>query len=186
MNITEFRISFRAVVTTLYAGVITYGQAYARASKIISEALRSAFYAGFVKAGIYPSEITPEEHNKINDYIYTQIDFLPGYLNAIQSHASSKAGLISRLELWINRYREAINLGFLWAEGDPKVIWVLGPTSDHCSSCSRAAGKVKRKSQFEAIGLIPQSTNLECGGFRCKCSLEKTDEPMSMGPLPRP
>jgi hypothetical protein len=89
----------------------------------------------------------------------------------------------SRLPMWINRYTEVVNTAKIMAGADRKLKWVLGPT-EHCSSCLKLAGKVKRGSVWIASGIQPQSRSLECGGFNCQCSLQPTTDRASAGRLP--
>ena len=89
----------------------------------------------------------------------------------------------SRIPMWINTYRDVVNTAKLMAGANVKLIWVLGPT-DHCSSCLKLAGKVKRKREWLSAGIQPQSRALECGGFNCQCSLQPTSERASPGRLP--
>lgn len=89
----------------------------------------------------------------------------------------------SRLPMWINRYNEVMNTAKLMAGENVKLMWVLGKT-EHCSSCLKLAGKVKRKREWLAAGIQPQSRSLECGGFNCQCSLQPTSARASPGRLP--
>ena len=80
--------------------------------------------------------------------------------------------------------------GQMAAKENPKLRWEWTPEKEHCSSCEKLQGKVKRHSQWEAAGLYPQAPVLECmagaGGVTvCGCRFVPTDEPMSKGPLPR-
>ncbi len=90
----------------------------------------------------------------------------------------------SRLPMWINRYTEVVNTAKTMACANQKLKWVLGDT-DHCNSCLSLSGKVKRGKFWLSSGILPQSRQLECGGFNCQCSLQQTDDPVSRGPLPR-
>ena len=89
----------------------------------------------------------------------------------------------SRIPMWVNRYNDVVNTAKIMAGGDKKLKWVLGPT-EHCSSCSKLAGKVKRGSVWIASGIQPQSRSLACGGYNCQCSLQPTTDRASAGRLP--
>lgn len=91
----------------------------------------------------------------------------------------------SRLPMWINRYREVRTQAQTMACSDQKLMWVLGPSENHCPSCSKLAGKVKRGSVWRAAGIQPRIFDLACHGFNCLCELVPTNEPSSRGPLPR-
>ena len=91
---------------------------------------------------------------------------------------------MSRIPMWANRYREVMNTAKTMAGADRKLKWTLGPT-EHCESCSKLAGKVKRGSFWIASGIQPQSRALACGGWACQCFLSPTTERASPGRLPR-
>ncbi len=92
---------------------------------------------------------------------------------------------MSRIPMWTNRYREVQTTAQLMSGENFKQIWILGPTEEHCKSCSKLAGKVKRKSFWLASGIQPRASSLSCGGWNCLCELQPTSEPASRGPLPR-
>lgn len=89
----------------------------------------------------------------------------------------------SRIPMWVNRYNDVVNTAKIMAGGDKKLKWVLGPT-EHCSSCMKLAGKVKRGSLWQTSGIRPQSRSLACGGYNCQCSLQPTTDRASAGRLP--
>jgi hypothetical protein len=58
-----------------------------------------------------------------------------------------------------------------------RMMWVYGD-ADHCSTCEQLNGIVAYASEWETLGVKPQSPPnplLQCGGWRCKCSLRVTD-----------
>ena len=79
---------------------------------------------------------------------------------------------------------EVVNLARTMADANQKLVWGLGPT-EHCRTCLKLDGKVKRAEVWAAANIRPQSPDLACGGWRCQCTLEPTDAPASPGPLPR-
>ncbi len=90
----------------------------------------------------------------------------------------------SRLPMWVNRYTEVVNTAKIMAGGDKKLKWVLGPTEEHCSSCSKLAGQVRRASVWLASGIQPQSRALSCQGYNCLCTLSPTSDASSRGRMP--
>jgi hypothetical protein len=153
-----------------------------------------AWQEGASECGIGPDERTVEENDALNTMIFAQAAFLPGFAAEITATRSQllEAGsglvfggaLLSRATMWANRYNDVRNQAHTLACQDSKMEWVLGPT-EHCSSCSRLAGKVKRGSAWARSGVRPQSRELECGGFNCQCRLQETNAPATPGPLPR-
>lgn len=91
------------------------------------------------------------------------------------------AGLASRVRLWANKRLEALHLGMLTRtarrdEPEPRYVWRLGATEKHCRDCARLNGQVHTASEWARAGIRPQSADLECGGWRCDCRLEQTED----------
>ena len=95
----------------------------------------------------------------------------------------ARASLLSRLELW------TFNMGQIWHMGllltpviaglleEPRKIWRWGDTVKHCRHCGPLDGVVLTDSEWIALNIWPQSSMLECGGYRCGCGLYSTDLP---------
>lgn len=78
-----------------------------------------------------------------------------------------------RPDLWDRRLRYFANLGRLWI-GDPdeELTWQFGNTIEHCSDCAKYNGQTKTRAEWQEIGLVPQSPELECQGYQCDCTLD--------------
>lgn len=186
---SNFKASIRAAVRGLWSGVFTYSDFYAQMDSAIRNLLPHAFHDGARECGIKPEELTDEEKITIDRFVFDQLRYIDGFATDIEKKSKANGGkltpLLSRVDIWVTRYAELRNMGKSMACANQKMEWVLGPTKDHCKSCQRLAGKVKRASQWQAH-VLPQSHDLECGGWRCQCELQPTDKPMSRGPLPAP
>lgn len=89
--------------------------------------------------------------------------------------------LLARAPLWATRWNEAYNQAMLAiaAEMGERMVWRLGATEKHCRTCAGLNGVVAYASEWETLGIQPQNAPndaLECGGWRCDCSLEVTDQ----------
>lgn len=137
--------------------------------------------------GVKPDELTDVERRAIREQINGQLPYLDGFATAIVGGSQANGGLLTPLlqrgELWAMRYDQVREAGRASAGADRKAVWTLGNT-EHCGSCLKLAGKVKRYSQWTAAGILPKVGALECGGWQCGCSLPPTDQPLSKGPLP--
>jgi hypothetical protein len=91
---------------------------------------------------------------------------------------------MNRGELWVNRYNEVVNKARANASSDPKLGWQLGSTKTHCKDCQNLSGKVYRGSTWTKWNVAPQSENLECKGFKCRCSLSPSASPVTKGRPP--
>ena len=89
--------------------------------------------------------------------------------------------LIARAAMWATRYTEAYNeaAALIVARTGGKMIWRLGATEQHCGSCGALDGIVAYATEWELAGVHPQqapNSALECGGWRCDCSLTVTTQ----------
>lgn len=93
--------------------------------------------------------------------------------------------LLDRARMWANRYSDAydranltINVQKSKIENKPIMMrWEYGDT-EHCATCQGLNGVVAPALVWDASGLKPKNppnNNLDCGGWRCQCSLTVTD-----------
>ncbi len=112
--------------------------------------------------------------------ILRQYDFVDQYYRDIVDARVDKtpvSPLLSRAVLWANRWNESYNNAILLiqAQEGGNMIWVFGDT-DHCATCESLNGVVASANEWVESGYQPQGSMLDCGGFRCKCSLEPTSQ----------
>lgn len=151
--------------------------------------LTEAFLQGFAAMGFSPNEISGLEEQELQNIINNEMFYVVRLGNAVI--AARDAGhllsdLYPRIEVWANRYTDVHNRAQLLAGNDQKMIWILGDT-EHCDSCLKLEGKVKRASFWREWNVHPQSPPnkfLSCQGWNCGCSLEPTTKPLTPGPLP--
>ena len=141
------------------------------------------------KAGILEDEMTIDEVGARNDFILTQYDHLHSFAAAISEGKKGQGRLdefLSRSDLWIRAFDSAVTQAFAMAAGNKKLRWTLGE-AEHCRSCLKLDGKIKRANYWTERGILPRVQGagyLECHGYRCQCDLIETEEPLSKGPLP--
>lgn len=90
------------------------------------------------------------------------------------------APLLARAAMWANRFTDAYNraVQLITAANGGNLLWTYGDT-EHCETCRALDGIVARATEWEEIGVKPQSppnSDLECGGWRCQCVLAPTDQ----------
>ena len=193
-RIADYRAAVRAAVRGVWTGAATSAD---QGSDMLYPAIRRyfllAFNEGLAVCGVKPDERTEKERKALVDRIKQELSHVGGFMDAVyQGRKGSEterplAQFLRRAEMWVNRYTELRDLGQTMACGDRKMMWKMHPEKEHCTSCIKLNRKVKRASQWEAaraLGIYPKSPALECGGYKCGCTLEPTDEPMSKGRLP--
>jgi 2'-5' RNA ligase/phage portal protein BeeE len=89
-----------------------------------------------------------------------------------------KEDIVQRIDLWVNKGLARVHeQGKLSAKANQMMKWHLGRTEEHCRTCGVAAGQVHRAKDWKRRGVLPKTDALDCGGWRCDCSLDPTDEP---------
>lgn len=187
LSVASYGASIRAAVRGLWRGDIDQSAFIDTMLSAINRGLEQAWREGARECGIGPDERTTQEEAALVQLQNRSIASVQSFGIAISQATRADGALLrphlNRAASWTNRYNEARNLARSMACADQKFTWVLGPT-EHCSSCLKMAGKVKRASQWDAREIRPQHPDLECGGWRCQCQLQQTDAPLSRGPLP--
>jgi len=185
--------ALRAAARAAWLGVFDEYQFFEAMDAAFRFYLTRAFHDGAKECGIMPNELSPEERMALDGAVIGERDHALAFYDYIVKIVGTKdaggkwATVAARVETWAIRYRDVLNLARLLTCADKKLKWVLGMTTEHCSSCLKLAGKVKRASYWHENGIRPQNPPnplLECGGYGCLCELLPTDEPMSRGPLP--
>lgn len=187
----RYRAGLRSEVRALWTGATDYFQFWEGMMTTIQSLLTLAWYKGAAECGIQPAELSPEERVVLQDAIRNEMGYIDELAARVEENSKANGGkltpLLTSLNVWANRYNDVENRAKLMACGDRKLKWVLG-VAEHCSSCVKLHGKVKRASYWQARGVQPQNPPnalLECGGWNCQCGLIPTDGPASKGPLPR-
>ena len=154
----------------------------------VQEYLREAWSFGAQQCGILEAELTPEEEAARDRFVLSSQANVGSFVSDVYTHREAVGGKLEtnawRVSLWAQAYHHAYQLSTQLACADRKAIWVYGDTVNHCHDCSRAAGRVHRRSVWMKYGWVPGSEALACGGFRCACELIDTEEPAMSGHPP--
>lgn len=117
------------------------------------------------------------------DILY-QYDFVDQYYRDIvdaRVDGTPIDPLLARAALWANRYNESYNraVELITRETGGRLVWRLGATEEHCTTCAALNGIVAFAREWQELDVHPQNAPnalLECGGWRCDCTLEQTDK----------
>ena len=190
-NRSRFAQSVNANARALWSGVMTPAEFEGAMAGTVERGLRQAWNKGFAEFGVMPDEMDEAERQYIFNYVLEQWGYIGGLGRFIEENSRANKGKLKdikgRVDLWIRRYDTVFNDAKARAAGNMKLRWTLG-VAEHCSSCVRLNGQVRRGSFWTSNGILPAVPNddyLECKGYKCKCTLQKTTERMSRGPLPR-
>ena len=159
--------------------------------ELIEDQFKRAFNEAMRNNGLDPvADWTPEIEAEYQRLVTDQFEFIERFAaDIIAGRGGSKDEFMARADLWANQYESVVNEAkLITAYKKQKYKWVLGATEEHCETCSALNGIVAYVEDWEQAGFHPQQPPnelLACGGWRCDCSLEPTDERRSADALGR-
>jgi len=155
----QYRSALRSCVRGLWSGVFDYYDFYDKMMQAIDYYFTRAWHAAAKECGIAADEMTPDEKialEQAKNYEYQWIDrFAQVIIDGSKANGGKLQPLMTRLEVWAGRYEGVKSKARTMACGDQKLEWTLGAT-EHCSSCLKLAGKVKRASYWHKMGILPR------------------------------
>lgn len=205
LNILHSRIESRKTVEQLTARLWgacvrlfssgNVGNFIATFLRSIDVQLTDAWNKGAEEVGVSPEDMKPEDLQILNSIIDNEAQYVEGLAGDImQARADEMAReqfdsqFGSRVDIWGNRYTETENRSKMHFGGKQRLEWVLGATEKHCTTCLALNGIIAFAEEWEESGVQPQAPPnpvLECGGWKCDCSLVPTDRRRSAGALTR-
>jgi hypothetical protein len=150
---------------------------------LIRGQMRDAYRTAYAEQGF--SDALPDWlQASLEEQIVKQasFDFIYAYYTAIvdaRVDGTPIAPLLARVPMWAARYNEAMaeaNIT-ITAKLGGRLVWKLGETEQHCTSCAALNNIVAFATEWELSGVKPQNApndRLECEGWRCDCRLEPT------------
>ncbi len=190
MSENNFRAAIRSAVRGLWTGDLSDSQFDEIMRTAIEREFWKAFEEGIDSCGYTLLDLEDDEKQIVKDEIANNEQYIDQFSFDIQTeqlYGGSLEKMFSRAEMWIVRYKEIVAIGRVTVCGDTKLEWRLGETEEHCESCEKLDGIVKRASFWDEHDVHPQGAENEklmCGGWRCACTLEPTSKPITKGPLP--
>ncbi len=172
-----------SLVKDLYAGDIAEADFIDSMSSLIEAQFKRAINEALRENGVKWGDVAEAEYQRLVTDQYEYIEkFAKDILNGVDN-GSSIDQFKARAELWANQYESVKNEALLkTGPQDARYVWRLGATEEHCTTCYSLDGVVATAEQWDASGFHPQqppNDGLDCGGWRCDCSLEVTDEPLT-------
>ena len=177
--------ALRAAVRDFYNGNIDAFGFIDKCVYLITEQFTRAWNEGMRNIGLDPKkDMEPEWAEVLQKRIQEEINHVQQFAGDIESAAADKENhpirpLLDRVSMWSNRYNEVVSLSMATC-GKLKLEWIVGPT-EHCGDCAKLNGCVDYAEDWTASGWLPQTSRLECGGYKCKCSLVPTKKRRTRG-----
>lgn len=190
MSAEDYRASLRSATRGFWSGALDADQFDSHMRAAMNRELAIAWAEGAAECGVESEEdYSPEDWLVLGNAIQAEIEQVPSLALDIEAGRKGEGlltPLLDRMETWTLRYQDIRNEAKLRTCKDEKLEWVYGDTV-HCDTCLALNGVVKRASYWQQSGVQPQSPPnpaIDCGGWRCLCTLELTDKPITRGTLP--
>ncbi|MFA5322345.1 MAG: hypothetical protein WC373_06685, partial [Smithella sp.] len=184
-GIDNYRTAIMQGVYGLWSGQILYADFVQHMITTIESRLRQAWAAALKEYGMLITDMNTDEAYELSNSISEEMTHIEDFGDYVLAHNKTGgfklSSLNTRVDLWVNRYRDIYNQALAMAGNDQPLEWVLGPTEEHCEDCSYYAGKVKRASWWNENQILPQSQSLACKGYHCLCELKPTDKKLTRG-----
>jgi len=168
---TNYRRGIRAAARGYWMAAFDYDQFWDALDTAVRNGIPKAAYEGASQCKIQPNELSPQEKREINNAIASERSHIDGFAKFIEGNLKKDGGkwgtVAARAEAWVNRYDQVRQKIMALACGDQKSRWTLGE-AEHCRSCIKLSGKVKRNSYWTRTGILPRVPGadfLECKGF---------------------
>lgn len=179
-------------VRALYADKITRAEFVDGLADLLEQQMRRAWNEGMRANGRDPArDMTDEWESIFQELVVEQFAFVEQFADAIVNGRLAELGVdqfVARADLWANNYTSTVNTATLVTGfADAGYAWRLGRTEEHCETCAALNGIVATAEQWleqAQAGIEPQGDALICGGWRCDCRIEITDEPLTPGGIP--
>ncbi len=172
---TETRDAFSDEVLLAIAdaadGSITESAFEAAMNGFIAEMGEEAYRDGLADAGADPMQLDDDDYDTINTLIAKQRDYVFFLADRIYTDGISAEQEAIKPDLWVNKTLVPFyQAGLAAGTANGTFEWVLGDT-EHCTDCLARGGQIKPMKTWLNDGILPQSSELECGGWRCGCKL---------------
>lgn len=181
-----YRTSLRENARGLWNGTFNWYDFYSNMVDTITRGFNQAWAEGMAKYGMSMDDRDAEERTRLQREIQSEVSHIEGVADFIEAYSKANGGTLAvcmqRIEGWVAAYTRIVQLATAMAAANRKLKWNMHP-AEHCGSCLKLAGKVKRGKYWTEHVTPKDWDKLECRKG-CKCSLDPTDEPCSKGPLP--
>lgn len=169
----DFEKAIASTITSAVAGDLTRVRAGIIVRAELDKYGRRAMLDGLSDGGVDAATLTGDDLATFNTWKVEQSAYVAGLMDAIFKDKVQYTG-DGRAQLWSRKSLDVIyQKGLLSADSNGLYEWRLGATEEHCATCLRMNGVIKRLKQWHEDGILPQSEQLDCKGFNCDCGLKR-------------
>lgn len=174
---TDLAQDLGGLLTDTETGDINRRQMVHRARQAITMQMDESFERGLRDGGYTDPTRSQPQRTAINALIQEHLQYAKNLTQFVKTEPDPEM-IEARVAVWQNKaVGEAYNLGLAESGSTDNYEWHLGFTDKSCLTCLVSNGQIHTMTEWKAAGILPQSSNLECGGFHCDCTLKKTTEP---------
>lgn len=149
------------------------------AKRAVVDDVSAAFYAGYADAGGEDTEADDEQWLTARQN--EELGHLDGVFQWLKEQRDAETitedAVQARVEAWASTLDGIYNEGKLRGAKNKMLTWRLGDTENHCATCAKLDGGRHSAKWYLARDYIPRKPQaaMECGGWKCDCSLEDDD-----------
>lgn len=137
----------------------------------VRQAAEAAYRDGVIDGGGDPG-LAPVDQ-AVGRFLAANQPYIAGFIDRITAEEVNGAAEKRRADMWGNKtIRVLYYSGLAHADSGVMKRWVIGPTEEHCTTCTTLNGQVHPLKAYMDRGLYPGSQKLDCRGFNCECRLE--------------
>jgi len=175
--------NIQGLVNGVYSNYIG-GEFIDSMANLISGQLLDAYQQAIADQGFTDFFLPDYLQESLDALILSQYNYVDQFFRDIvdaRIDGTPVAPLLARAELWAQRWKEAYNEAtrLMTIKNGGNLEWQEGDTEDKCSTCLALDGIVAWASEWSALNVKPQNApnnKIECGGWKCGCSLTPTDK----------
>lgn len=146
----------------------------------------AAYVDGLVDGGVIDGRMDDEDRANVRSLRVSQTKFVRDFADVLFDKGISDADAKMKPSIWFNKsIGPFYTAGLASADKNGYYEWVIGPTEEHCKDCSKLNGQIHRMRDWVKSGWKPQSDQLACKGFQCKCNFVKRLNTRASGRLPK-
>ena len=132
-----------------------------------------AYVDGLREGGVEDS-LDDYDRLAIMVWLNDQNEFVSRFAREVANAQFSDEQIATRATMWANKSLDAIyQRALAIADTNGLYEWMLGKTEQHCKTCLALNGQRHRLKDYVNRGLMPRSSALDCGGWRCDCQLKR-------------
>lgn len=171
----DFEGDFDALIESARASDVTRRRFGTIARDLIRKYGDLAYRDGLKDGGVQ-ADLDANDRQQYATLLVQQSLYVAGLGDVLfKGDGISNVQAVGKGELWFNKsITPFYQAGLASADSNGLYEWQLGRTEKHCATCLTMNGQKHRLKSYISKGILPQSDQLDCGGWNCDCKLTKT------------